>query len=248
MENYNERIDKILSSLGLMSRKDAKKAALARRITVDGLPVRDSSLRVGAANKLCLDGKEISYKKHTYLMMNKPQGYVCSTDDPKSPIVTELLPIEYKRRELFSIGRLDKNTTGLIILTDDGVLAHELLAPKKHVAKTYRLTTEKPIGEDTKTKFREGVNIGGYTTAPALLEIIAEREAYITITEGKYHQIKRMFEALGNKISSLERVNFGGIDLDKALESGNFRVLTDEELKLLKENPKRSFEPFVQNA
>lgn len=248
MENFNERIDKILSSLGLMSRKDAKKAALARRITVDGVPVRDCSLRVGAANKLCLDGKEVHYAKHTYLMMNKPEGFVCSTDDPKSPIVTELLPEEYKRRDLFSIGRLDKNTTGLIILTDDGALAHELLAPKKHVAKTYYLTTKEPISNETKNRFFEGVDIGNYVTAPALLEITGEREGYITITEGKYHQIKRMFVALGNKVSSLERVNFGGINLDQALERGNFRVLTDEELKKLRETPKRSLERFVQNA
>lgn len=248
MENFNERIDKILSSLGLMSRKDAKKAALARRITVDGLTVRDCSLRVGAANRLCLDGKEIRYEKNTYLMMNKPEGFVCSTDDPKSLVVNELLPEEYQRRELFSIGRLDKNTTGLIILTDDGVLAHELLAPKKHVSKTYRLSTRDPINENACKRFLDGVDIGGYITAPALLEITGEREAYITITEGKYHQIKRMFEALGNKISTLERVNFGGIDLDKTLERGDFRVLTDKELKTLKESPKRSLESFVQNA
>lgn len=215
---------------------------------MDGVPVRDCSLRVGAANVLCLDGKEVHYTRYTYLMMNKPVGFVCSTDDPKSPIVTELLPEEYRRRELFSIGRLDKNTTGLIILTDDGALAHELLAPKKHVAKTYYLTTKNPIGDDAEKRFFEGVDIGNYTTAPALLETTGEREGFITITEGKYHQIKRMFDALGNKICSLERVNFGGIDLDSALERGNFRVLTDEELKTLRECPKRSLERFVQNA
>lgn len=234
MSEYLERIDKILSSSGLLTRREAKKAAQMRRITVDGKVERDTSLRVSDKNILCLDGKRVVYSGFTYLMMNKPAGYVCSTDDPKSPIVNELLSEEYIRKKLFSVGRLDKYTTGLIILTDDGVFAHNMLAPKKHVEKTYYLTCLSPIGDAEVQSCLLGIDIGGYTTKSARLEPLGEFEAYITITEGKYHQIKRMFESMGNKIKSLKRVNFGGIKLDESLKEGDFRVLTDEELLTLK--------------
>ena len=235
MENYNERIDKIIASTGIMSRKEVKKAAKERRILLNGNVVKDCGVKAKGSDTLTLDGEIIKYKEFTYIMLNKPKGYVCSTDDPSSPIVNELLSPKLQRLELFSIGRLDKNTTGLVILTNDGALAHQLLSPAKHVSKTYIFETKLPLKEEYITSFKNGIILeDGTKCRPAILDILGENSGKVTIHEGKFHQIKRMFEAVGNKIVSLERLSIGTVTLDKALNYADFRDLTKEEISALK--------------
>ena len=234
MEKYNERIDKIIASTGIMSRKEVKKSAKERRILLNGNVIKDCSVKAKADDVLTLDGNVIEYKKHVYVMMNKPKGYVCSTDDPSSPIVNELLCPEFQRLELFSIGRLDKNTTGLIILTNDGALAHKLLSPTKHVDKKYSFEAKHPLKTEYIKVFHDGVKLeDGTICRPAVLEITGEKYGTITIHEGKFHQIKRMFEAVGNKIVALERLSIGSVVLDKALNYADFRRLTEDEISAL---------------
>jgi len=166
-------------------------------------------------------------------MLNKPDGYVSATDDDKYPTVITLLPDELQRIGLFPCGRLDKNTLGLMILTNNGPLSHKLLAPKNHVSKKYRFTVKFPISENDVNALESGVDIGGYVTAPCKVEMIGEKEGYITLTEGKYHQIKLMAEAVHNQITYLERVTFGPIALDEGLGRGEWRYLTEDEQKSL---------------
>lgn len=235
MEAYKERIDKIIASTGIMSRKDVKKAAKERRILLNGSVVKDCAVKANSEDVLTLDGKPVEYKKYVYVMLNKPKGYVCSTDDPSSPIVNELLSPELQRLELFSIGRLDKNTTGLVILTNDGALTHRLLAPNKHVDKKYRFETKLPLKEEYVKIFAEGVVLeDGTICRSAKLSIEGNNNGVVIIHEGKFHQIKRMFEAVGNKITALERMSIGDVTLDKALKYGSFRHLTAEEEAALK--------------
>jgi len=168
-------------------------------------------------------------------MLNKPMGYVCSTDDPSSPIVNELLSEDLQRLNLFSIGRLDKNTTGLVILTNDGELTHALLSPTRHVNKKYYFNTKHPLKEEYIEKFMNGVTLeDGTVCRPAILEPINEKSGYITICEGKFHQIKRMFDSVGNKIVSLERISIGSLTLDNSLKYADFRLLTNDEITALK--------------
>ena len=162
-------------------------------------------------------------------MLNKPEGYVSSTDDALSPTVLTLLPDELQKIGLFPCGRLDKNTLGLMILTNNGPLSHKLLAPKSHVSKKYRFSVKFPLNRDDISNLEHGVDIGGYVTAPCKIEMIEEREGFITITEGKYHQIKLMAEAVHNQITYLERVEFGPVSLDTSLARGQWRYLTEKE-------------------
>jgi len=235
MESYKERIDKIIASTGIMSRKEVKKAAKERRVLLNGNIVKDCATKASSKDVLTLDGKRIEYKKYVYIMLNKPKGYVCSTDDPSSPIVNELLCPELQRLELFSIGRLDKNTTGLVILTNDGALTHKLLAPNKHVDKKYRFETKLPLKEEYVKIFADGVVLEDGTVCRSAQLIIEDgNKGVIIIHEGKFHQIKRMFEAVGNKITALERIAIGGVTLDKALNYADFRHLTEEESEALR--------------
>ncbi len=235
MEKYKERIDKIIASTGIMSRKDAKKAVSKRRICLNGVPVKDVAQKATEIDVLTLDGEPIEYKKYIYIMMNKPKGYVCSTDDPSSPIVNLLLNEQLQRLDLFSIGRLDKYTTGLIILTNDGVLAHSLLSPTKHVYKKYQFETKAPMSAEYIEVFEKGVVLeDGTVCRPAKLEQTDETHGYITICEGKFHQIKRMFLSVGNEIAELKRISIGNVTLDNALNYAEYRSLTEDEIVSLK--------------
>lgn len=230
------RIDKLLSELGIASRKEAAKAARSGGVTVDGAMVKDLSKHVDPEGcKICYLGREVVYQKYTYVMLNKPEGYVSATDDKSLPYVTELLPEELRRRELFPVGRLDRDTTGLMILTNNGQLAHSLLSPKRHVKKEYFFTAKEPLKEGAEQSFREGITLAdGYECKSA--EIIlspGRREGTIVLTEGKYHQIKRMIAAMDNRVTSLERISFGGIPLDANLQRGQWRYLTNDEIALL---------------
>ena len=226
------RIDKLLSELGLCTRREAAKIAKSGGILVDGVAVRDASKHVDPEkSRIMMQGREVVYQQFTYVMLNKPEGYVSATDDKSLPYVTELLPEELRRRELFPVGRLDRDTVGLMILTNNGVLAHALLSPKRHVAKVYRFKSADPLVLGIEGQFKDGVTLAdGYECKSA--EIIPDGDrmgGLITLTEGKYHQIKRMIASTGNKVTFLERISFGPLTLDHSLGRGECRELTAEE-------------------
>ena len=230
------RIDKLLSELGIASRKEASKVAKSGGIIVDGVAVRDASKHIDPdKSRVVYLGREISYQKYTYVMLNKPTGYVSATDDKSLPYVTELLPEELRRRELFPVGRLDRDTVGLMILTNNGPLAHSLLSPKHHVEKEYFFRAAEPLKKGCEKLFEKGVTLAdGYECKPAVLTLSEDRlEGRIILTEGKYHQIKRMIAAMDNKVIFLERIRFSDITLDSSLERGEWRYLTEEEIKSL---------------
>jgi len=229
------RIDKLISSCGIASRTEITRAASKGLITVDGKPIKKASEHIDPkVNRVVYCGEEVIYREFTYIMLNKPQGYVCSTDDPRDKTVLELLPERLQKLELFPCGRLDKDTTGLVILTNNGQLAHRMLSPKHHVEKVYFFGSRDKVTEDDVKRLEPGIALeDGYVTKPAKIEMIDDKLGYITLTEGKYHQIKRMLEAVDNKITMLERVSFAGIPLDKTLERGKWRELSREEEALL---------------
>lgn len=230
------RIDKLISELGVASRKESARVAKSGGVLVDGLPERDLSRHIDpSVNRVTYLGREVLYQKYTYVMLNKPEGYVSATDDKSLPYVTELLPEELRRRELFPVGRLDRDTVGLMILTNNGQLAHSLLSPKHHVAKEYYFTAAEPLKKGAEELFRSGVTLGdGYECKSAELILEPSRDrGIIVLTEGKYHQIKRMIASQNNRVTSLERVSFGGIELDRTLERGEWRYLSDEEIAML---------------
>ena len=225
------RLDRYLAQSGLYSRSEASKAIRRGAVTVDGAVIRDPSSKVDeGAVSVTADGKKIPWARVVWVMLNKPAGTVSTTDpDPRS--VLALLPPEYRRMGLFPCGRLDVDTTGLLLLTNDGEAAHRLLSPKKHCEKTYRFTCL-PITEEQRERLEAGVELGDFETQPASVRLDApeDREhGEITVTEGKFHQIKRMFQAVGSEILTLERVRFAGLNLDPALRRGEWRLLNDEE-------------------
>ena len=230
------RIDKFLSEMGLCSRSECRKAAKAGQITVDGTVVRTSDAHIDPdRNTVTFMGQPVAYKRFTYILLNKPEGYISATDDPREHTVLELLDERTRKLGLFPCGRLDKNTTGLLILTNDGELCHRLLSPKFHVSKVYFFTAERRVTEEDKARLEAGVNLDGEMTKPAKLELCDGGMAgYLTITEGKFHQVKRMLEAVCNKVLTLERVEFAGIPLDPALPRGAWRELTAEEEEKLR--------------
>ena len=226
------RADKFLSNSGLGSRKEIKSLIKSGAVLINGKPLKDAQMQVDETNDtITVNGTEVVYKKYVYLMLNKPQGYVSAVYDKKLPVVTDLHPEEYAHFEVFPVGRLDIDTEGLLILTKDGALTHRLLSPKKHVDKTYYIKSAKKADESMKALFKEGVVLDdGYKTMSAQLEIL---EALLTIQEGKFHQVKRMFEAAGNKVEYLKRLKMGSLSLDESLKPGEIRELTEEEIRLL---------------
>ncbi len=230
------RIDKLISECGVASRKEAALAAKRGLLLVDGVPERDTSRHIDPdVNRVTFMGRELLYNRFTYVMLNKPEGYVSATEDSKLPVVTELLPEELRRRELFPVGRLDRDTVGLMILTNNGPLAHAVLSPKRHVEKVYYFKCAVPMAENAEARFAESVTLAdGYECKSARLVCDPDRlGGFITLTEGKYHQIKRMVAATDNRVTYLERISFGGIELDGSLSRGEWRLLTDKEVEKL---------------
>ena len=229
-----ERIDKIIASQGLYSRSDVKYMVNRKRITIDGKVVTSASQKADVdKNEIMLDGKPFLVKKQIYLMLNKPKGYVSATEDKKQQTVLELVPAEWKGRDIFPAGRLDKDTTGLMILTDDGVLAHNILSPKKHVQKIYRVELDIPVTEEMQKGFAEGVELNDGVCKDAKLVILGEKTAEVTLREGRYHQIKRMFGCYGAKVVDLHRIAMGELYLPDDLPEGECRELTEEDLQKL---------------
>lgn len=235
------RIDKLFSDMGLLSRKETAAAVRRREITVDGAPVTSASVHVDPATQVIRFRDEtVAYSRFTYVMLNKPTGYVSATDDPRLPYVAQLLPEQLRRQGLFPAGRLDRDTVGLMIMTNDGALAHELLSPRHHVEKVYRFTCESPMRDGCEELFAQGISIGDYICKPAKLYADADRMGgELVLTEGKYHQVKRMLEAVDNRVCSLERIRFGPLVLDADLARGEWRYLTEEEIAALREHRDR---------
>ena len=230
------RLDKFLVATGCCTRSVAKKQVRAGAVSVNGGIPKTSDINIDPDNDVVTYcGQAVLYRKYTYIMLNKPEGYVSATEDGREKTVLDLIPPEARAKGLFPCGRLDKNTLGLMLLTDNGDLAHRLLAPKSHVEKVYRFRSKYPVSQADAERFEGGLILeDGYETKPAriLLEGNGD-EGLITLVEGKYHQIKRMLEALNNKITYLERVTFGPLTLDTSLERGEWRYLTDTEIQSL---------------
>ena len=231
-----ERIDKIIASQGKYSRNDVKGLIAKRRVMVDGVTVKSSSEKADpAVSRITIDGMDITIKKQVYLMLHKPKGYVSATEDKEHQTVLELVPEEYAGRNLFPAGRLDRDTTGLMIITDDGVMAHNILAPKKHVQKVYHVVLDIPVTEAMAEGFAKGVELNDGVCKEAELVITGEYAAKVTLKEGRYHQIKRMFGCYGAKVVELHRLAMGDLYLPDDLSEGQCRELTADELKLLQQ-------------
>lgn len=235
-----ERLDKILANLGYGSRKDVKKIIKSGKVEIDGKIIKDNNYQLDPVKSIIkINSEEIKYKKYIYLMMNKPDGVISATFDDYDKTVVDLLCEEHKVFEPFPVGRLDKDTVGLLLLTNDGELNHRLISPKWHVDKIYYAKINSSLNEEDIQKFKDGIVLDDdYKCMSAKLEILKstenESEVKVTIQEGKYHQVKRMFESLEKKVMYLKRLSFGGLDLDEGLAEGEYRELTDFELEKLR--------------
>lgn len=228
------RLDRFLSSQNIAARKDSSKLIRRGAVTVDGITVKDPGQHIDA--QLCrveVNGVAVEYRKYIYLMMNKPAGVLSASRDSHAKTVLDILPDAYVRRGLFPAGRLDKDTTGLLIITDDGEYSHKMLHPKKHVSKLYRAKLRDEVTQECAAGFSKGVLYEGISYMPARLDIEDEHHALVEIQEGKYHQVKKMFQAYGNFVEELMRLSIGSLDLDKNLNLGDTRIMTAEEAMLV---------------
>lgn len=228
-----ERLDKIISNRTGISRKDAKAAISAGKVTVSGKIIRSSDFKVGENDEIFLGCNKISGNAHIYIVLNKPKGYVSATEDPEQKTVIELVPPELFRTGIFPAGRLDKDTTGLMIITDDGDFAHRILAPRKHVPKKYAVTIDLPVTDEMEKGFENGIELSDGICKSAKLLKTGDFTCEVTLSEGRYHQIKRMFGCFGAKVTELHRLSMGGFSLPEDLLPGECRELTNEELALI---------------
>lgn len=235
------RLDRMLSSQGIAARKEIKELISKGLVTVNGGHVRNPSLKIDTdRDTVCVNGVPVKYREHVYIMMNKPAGVISASDDPREKTVIDLLPPKLKRPGLFPAGRLDRDTEGFLLITDDGTFAHNILSPRKHVSKQYYVVIDSPLTPEEIERFENGLVIdGGITCLPAKLRVLeggvssGGARVMVTIHEGKYHQIKRMFKALGHEVIYLKRTAMGGLHLDDSLKPGEARELTDEEKELI---------------
>lgn len=230
-----DRLDKVLSDAGY-ARKEARDLIGQGRVAIDGAVVTRAETKCAAEAVVSVDGVAVS-RGHTYLMLHKPAGVVSATEDKRERTVLDLLPPDLRRRGLFPVGRLDKDATGLLLLTDDGALAHDLLSPKKHVDKTYLVTVDGILDEGDRAALAAGLLLGdGLRCLPAELEVMGPGVGALTIREGKFHQVKRMMACLGKPVTALKRVSMGGLTLDLSLAPGQWRALTAAETSILRGN------------
>ena len=234
------RVDKLLSNVGVASRAELKKYCKQGLISVNGKVINNPGVQVDSeSDDIRFNGEKIVYREFVYIMLNKPDGYISATVDKYDPIVLDLIDQSYLVFEPFPVGRLDKDTEGLLVLTNDGQLAHRVLSPKKHVPKTYYAKIQGKVTEEDILAFEKGVILDdGYETMPSQLKILKSddmSEIELTIHEGKFHQVKRMFESVGKKVVYLKRLSMGKLKLDESLGLGEYRELTEEEVKLIEE-------------
>lgn len=230
------RLDKMLAHLGYGSRKKVKELIRNGNVLVNGDVIINDDFKVDEdKDEVIIFDNKVEYDKFIYLMLNKPDGYISATFDNHDPIVLDLID-GYENRGLFPVGRLDKDTVGLLLITNDGMLAHKLLSPKRHVDKSYYLKFDGILNDSKISKLEHGIILDdGYKCMEAKYNVISTDEGILTIKEGKYHQVKRMLEAVGCTVTYLKRISFGPLTLDVNLEEGKYRKLTDEEIKVLKE-------------
>ena len=234
-----ERIDKLLSSTGMWSRKEVKELIRRDRVRMNGVVVRKPEEKADPETaRLEVDGTAVDCVPFVYVMMNKPAGWLSATEDKRQKTVVDLLPEHLQRRGLFPVGRLDKDTVGLLLLTDDGAMAHELLSPKKHVDKVYHAWVEGTVNEQDVKALAQGMMLGdGLECLPAGLQPLEDgRECLVTLREGKYHQVKRMLAARGKPVKALKRLSMGPLQLDQGLKEGQWRMLSSTELEALRES------------
>lgn len=230
-----ERLDKIISATGKKSRREVREMVRQGRVLVDGKPAPAADMKVDPQTAvILLDGEPLGYEKFTYVMLHKPAGVLTATEDRRQETVLDLLPPELRRRALSPVGRLDKDTEGLLLLTNDGQLAHRLLSPKSHVDKVYYARVDGALESGDIAAFAAGMTLGdGLECLPAGLEILSPTEALVTLREGKFHQVKRMLAARGKPVLYLKRLSMGRLRLDPALAPGAWRMLTEEERSAL---------------
>lgn len=231
------RLDKILSHMGYGSRKEVKEIIRKGYVFVNGEQILNDDFKVSELDdEIIVDGETLSYDEYVYIMLNKPSNVISATVDPRYETVVDLMP-EFRNRNIFPVGRLDIDTEGLLILTNDGELAHKLLSPKYHVFKKYYVEFSGEYKNEYEKAFENGITLDdGYVCMPARIEIINNAHAYVYIREGKYHQVKRMFEACSMKVEYLKRVSFGEVVLDENLKLGEYRMLDSAELNSLKKS------------
>ncbi|MDY3278891.1 MAG: pseudouridine synthase [Eubacteriales bacterium] len=227
------RLDKLLSNLGVASRAGCRELLKAGRVQVDGQTVRDGAAQVSEKAAVLLDGTALDTRLARHLMLFKPLGVLTAAEDGRQQTVMDLLPGVYRSCGCMPVGRLDKDTTGLLVLTTDGELAHRLIAPGRHVDKVYEAVVDGVLDEGDAAAFAAGIPLKDFTALPAKLEVLAENRARVTVQEGKYHQVKRMFGARGKPVLALHRASFGPLQLDETLCPGQFRELTGEETAAL---------------
>ncbi len=227
------RLDKLLTHLGVASRSGAREVLKAGRVRVNGEAVRDAAFQVEVDDKVLLDGKLLDTRLSRHLLLHKPAGVLTAKEDNRQKTVMDLLPPEYTSLGCMPVGRLDKDTTGLLILTTDGELAHRLIAPERHVDKVYIATVDGCLSDADVEKFAEGIPLKDFTCLPAKLEILSPNVGRVTVREGKYHQIKRMFGAVGKPVTELHRQRFGPLPLEDGMHPGEYRELTDDEIAAL---------------
>ena len=228
-----ERLDKLLAATGRWSRREVKSLVKEGRVLVDGVPAAAPEQKLDPAlSRVLVDGEEPDIRQYTYVMLYKPPGVLSATEDARQETVLDLLPPDLRRRGLFPVGRLDKDSEGLLLLTNDGDLAHRLLSPKKHVDKVYRIRTDRPLTAEDAAAFAAGIVLAdGTACRPAGLEVLGDgTEALVTLHEGKFHQIKRMIASRGAAVCRLKRLSMGTLVLDASLKPGEFRLLTGEEV------------------
>lgn len=233
------RLDKFLSECGFGTRLEIKKLIRTDRVSVVGAkskPTADMRIDENTA-EVFVDGESVTYKKYIYLMLNKPNGYLSATYDKDKAVVLDLVPPQYRHFDLFPVGRLDIDTVGLIVLTNDGALSHRLLSPRHHIPKTYYAEVSGRLGDAEVSAFAEGMDLGDFIAQPSEMTIVSSDDdksaAEVTIYEGKFHQIKRMFEKTGHTVTYLKRTAMNRLSLDESLGEGELRELTDRELELL---------------
>ncbi len=232
------RLDKYLADMQYGTRSKIKEMIRKGRVTVDGAVVKSADMKViSGSNIITVDGVSASYAEFEYYVLNKPAGVVSATEDNSCKTVLDCIE-DKQRKDLFPVGRLDKDTEGLLLITNDGQMAHALLSPKKHVDKTYYAEIDGDFDGEMKNKLEAGVSLGDFVTMPAVIKILENGQKLskieITIREGKFHQVKRMFEAVGRNVTYLKRLSMGPLKLDEALLPGDYRILTEEELAELK--------------
>jgi len=229
------RLDKLLANKAFGSRKEVHQLIKDQRVTINGEVARKKDIHVNIESDIiAVDGQIVNTKQHYYVKFHKPKGYVTAVEDASHPVVMDLLPPEYIKMGVVPVGRLDKDTEGLLLLTNDGVWGHSIINGNKHVEKVYYVEFEGELTEDGIQRIKEGIVLGdGTHCQPALIDVLSPKSVHITIEEGKYHQVKRMFAALGNKVAGLHRWKIGDVVLDESLEEGEYRPLTQNEIESL---------------